>query len=289
MWSGDLTPYPFDQWGESGPFAFLGDDYLADDHLVDVLRSALHEDYADASDEEVDQALSNILSSMSPAESINFASALNQIARSSANLASDPTFGAIARTALPIAGGAVGTYFGGPMGTALGSQLGASAARALPTRSAGGQPPRPGPAGVAVPPVTPPVMAPWPDPVSMAAPASVVPVPAASAGSSAATQAAVLSQNPQALQGLLAAALGQHGRREVGGVPVAQLLGMLSQVYGQAAADADELLYLDRLGDDEESAEDVPMFESDQALYTALVDADNIELAEAFEHEGLWP
>lgn len=271
------------------------DDYLADDHLTDVLRLALHQDYADASDDEVDQALSNILSSMSPAESINFAGALNQISRSATNLASDPTFGAVARTALPIAGGAVGTYFGGPMGTALGSQLGASAARALPTRSAGGPPPKQAPAaGMAPPmqpmpvsPLTPPAAGGF-DPASMVAPPASLPAPAASAGSSAAAQAAVLSQNPQVLQGLIAAALGQHGRRQVGGIPVAQLLGMLSQVYGQAAADADELLYLDGMGEDGETVEDALLFDSDQALYIALVDADNIELAEAFEQEGLW-
>jgi hypothetical protein len=122
----------------------------------------------------------------------------------------------------------------------------------------------------------------------MVAPPAALPVPAASAGSSAAAQAAVLSQNPQVIQGLIAAALGQHGRRQVGGIPVAQLLGMLSQVYGQAAADADELLYLNGMGEDGETVEDALLFDSDQALYTALVDADNIELAEAFGQEGLW-
>lgn len=37
----------------------------------------------------------------------------------------------IAKTALPIAGGALGTFFGGPVGTAIGGQLGSMAGSAL--------------------------------------------------------------------------------------------------------------------------------------------------------------
>ncbi|MGH3804349.1 MAG: hypothetical protein ACRDTD_30275, partial [Pseudonocardiaceae bacterium] len=46
---------------------------------AEVLREALHEDYADALPEELEAALGNILDSMSPAESFNFAKALRQI------------------------------------------------------------------------------------------------------------------------------------------------------------------------------------------------------------------
>lgn len=40
-------------------------------------------------------------------------------------------------------------------------------------------------------------------------------------------------------------AMGEHGRKSVNRVPVAALMSMLSSVCGKAAADADELMYLD--------------------------------------------
>src|SRR4051794_28997049 len=97
----------------------LGDDVLSDvrgglDHLVGVLRNTLHEDYADASDEDVEQALTGILDTMGPAEAFNFSSAISQIGRSAGSLLSDPTVASIARTALPMAGGAFGPPVGGP-------------------------------------------------------------------------------------------------------------------------------------------------------------------------------
>jgi hypothetical protein len=88
--------------------------------LADVLRSVLHEGYADASDEEMNDALANVLDSISPAEAFNFASALDRIGKGASQLISDPTFAAVAQTALPILGGAAGTMIGGPIGTALG-------------------------------------------------------------------------------------------------------------------------------------------------------------------------
>jgi hypothetical protein len=68
-------------------------------------------------------------------------------------------------------------------------------------------------------------------------------------GSAAAAQALVLTQQPDVLRGLLAAALGRPGRLQVDGTPVAQLLALLSQILGQAAADADELMYLEQRSD----------------------------------------
>ena len=122
---GDLT-------GESG-----WTDDLETEELADVLRSAMREEYADASDEEMGDALENVLDAMSPAEAFNFGSALSQIGKSAARLASDPAFVQVVRTAAPIAGGALGTVIGGPVGTALGSQLGSLAASALPARARG--------------------------------------------------------------------------------------------------------------------------------------------------------
>ena len=62
---------------------------------------------------------------------------------------------------------------------------------------------------------------------------------------------------------------------------------MLSQVFGQAAADADELMYLEQQADATESVlEDAPAG-SVRSLYTDLLGADNLELAEAAEWDGL--
>ncbi len=123
---------------------------LGAEEFTGALRSAMREEYADASAEEMGEALANVLDSMSPAEGFNFTSALNQIV-------SHPTFAAVAKTALPIAGGLLGTAIGGPVGTALGSQLGNLAASALPT-PAGPRPAAPRPAALppaAIPPPAP--------------------------------------------------------------------------------------------------------------------------------------
>jgi len=291
------------------------------EELADVLRSALRDEHADASDAEMGDALENVLDSMSAAEAFNFGSALSQIGKSASKLAADPAFAQIVRTAAPIAGGALGTVIGGPVGTALGSQLGNLAASALPAPPA----PRPVPAAAPAPP--PPVPAP-PPPVPVpappvraapppaspaqpaAAPVTAEPVPGAVAiappevppaararpssvtgGSAAAAQGLVLSQQPEILRSLLAAALGQQGRQQVSGVPVAQLLTLFSQVIGQAAADADELMYLEQQPDAAESAVEDVSPGSVRSLYADLLGADNLEFAEAAGWEGLdqWP
>jgi hypothetical protein len=106
-------------------------------------------------------------------------------------------------------------------------------------------------------------------------------------GSAAAAQAVVLSNHPDLLSGLVATALGQHGRKEVSGIPVAQLLALFSHVVGQAAADADELMYLGQQADAAENVvEDAPGT-SVRSLYTDLLGADNFELAEAAEWDEL--
>jgi hypothetical protein len=291
---------------------------LSAEELADVLRSSLREEYADASDAEMGDALENVLDSMSAAEAFNFGSALGQIGKSVTKLASDPAFAQIVRTAAPIAGGTLGTLIGGPVGTALGSQLGTLAAQALPAPPAPpppAAPPAPRPAAppspppalaaplpaaptpapappVAAPPVAaPPVAAPPVSGVAAPPPAapSAAPVRASAlaGGSAAAAQGLILCQQSEILRSLLATALGQQGRQQVSGVPVAQLLTLFSQVIGQAAADADELMYLEQQPDAAESAvEDVPPG-SIRLLYADLLGADNLEFAEAAEWEGL--
>ena len=280
------------------------DEGLAAGELADVLHSTMREEYADASDEEMGDALENVLDSMSPAEAFNFGSALNQIGKSASRLASDPAFIQVVRTAAPIAGGALGTAIGGPLGTALGSRLGTLAAKALPARAApppvaaGPAPsaaaPSPGippPPGIA-PPAAPEPLAATPVPGAAAipqpeVPAAQKPTSSVAGGSAAAAQALVLSQQTDVLRSLLATALGQHGRQQVSGLPAAQVINLFSQVLGQAAADADELMYLGRQADAAENVFADAQAGSVRSLYTDLLSADNLELAEAAEWDGL--
>ena len=258
-----------------GADAFAGEDSRAEGldaaDLTDALRSALNEDYAEAGDEEVGDALANVLDSMSAAEAFNFASALNRIGKGASQLVSDPTFAAVAQTALPIVGSAAGTMIGGPAGTALGGKLGSLAASALPTR----------PAAAPVPAVPVPAV-PAAAPATPTGPASPV-----AGGSTAAARGLVLTQQPEVLRSLLAAALGEHGRQTVSGVAVPQVLGMLSQVFGEAAADADELMYLGQRPDAADSALEEAPADAIDSLYADLLGADNLELAEAAEWN--WP
>jgi hypothetical protein len=242
----------------------------------------------------MEDALANVLDSLSPAEAFNFSSALDRIGKGSSRLISDPAFASVAHTALPVLGGAAGTLIGGPAGTALGGKLGSLAASALPT------PPRPAPVtarpaaaapspGIPASATQPVVAAPAPSAAAITLP-GVPPQPGsaspAAGGSAAAAQGLVLTQQPDVLQSLLATALGQHGRQTVSGVPVAQVLGLLSQVFGKAAADADELMYHGQQSDSAESVLDAPGDPAD-LLYDDLLGADNLELAEATGWD--WP
>jgi hypothetical protein len=265
---------------------------LSPEQLADVFRSALRAEYADASDAEMGDALENVLDSMSAAEAFNFGSALGQIGKSASKLMTDPTFQQIVKTAAPIAGGALGTVIGGPIGTALGTQLGTMAASALPAPAAP-QAPTPPPVPPAPPPpavsVLPAPAVPMPAaPLALSPPTAPPPTRASSVagGSAAAAQGLVLSQQPEVLRALLATALGQHGAQQVSGVPVAQLLNMFSQVIGRAAADADELMYLEQQPDVAEgTVEDVPLSQV-RGLYADLLGADNLEFAETVGWEG---
>ena len=265
------------------------------------MRLVLSDEYAHATDAEMEEALADVMDAMSPTEAFNFGSALNQIGRGAGQVFSDPTFASIARTALPIAGGALGTVIGGPVGTALGSQLGTIAANALPPPPAArppGRPSVPGP-GVVLPglPVAPAPAAAHPQPGVPGAPPGAAGSPVVG-GSTAAAQGLVLAGHPMLKRALASAAFGQHGQQQVAGISVAQLLGMLSQVMGQAAADADELLYLsggpsqvateDWQGEGEGDSEGWSSG-GDLGLYTSIIDADDLEFAETIDLGSMAP
>jgi hypothetical protein len=218
---------------------------------------------------------------LSAAEAFNFASAIDRIGKGTSQLVSDPAFVSVAHTALPVLGGAAGTLIGGPAGTALGGKLGSLAASAMPAHVSSGD----GPAGrggfspgIPASATQPGVGAPAPSAAAIAQP-GVPPQPSlassAAGGSAAAAQGLVLTQQPDVLRSLLATALGQHGRQTVSGVPVAQVLGLLSQVFGKAAADADELMYLGQSPDAAESVLD-GAGDSADLLYADLLGADNL-------------
>jgi hypothetical protein len=239
------------------PTVDIAEDWFGEESvdLAEVLRNALDDVYADTDPEEMEDALVEVLGSMSPAEAFNFAKAMRAIGRSASQVVTDPTFSKIARTALPVAGGAVGTVIGGPAGTALGSNLGTVVAGAMPGKS---------PARTAV----------------------ATPAPAVAGGSAAATQALILTEQPDVKEVLLKLALGQQAQQSVNGMPVAKLMNMLSSVFGQAAADADELMYLESdccCTDDSDELLDEESASSDRSIYTTLLDADNYEIAEALE------
>ena len=242
----------------------LVDELAMDDdgslRLGEVLGEALRDEYADATPEELDVALLDVVESMTPAEAINFTSALRQIEKGAARTLQDPAVAQLVATGLPLAGGAAGTLIGGPVGTAVGSGLGGAAAKAL-----AGKPPAAAPRAAAGPQTS-----------------------AVASGSAAAKQGLVLCQQPEVLKCLLALALGQHGQQSVAGMPVGSVMSLLSTIFGQAAADAEELIeageglpeYL--LDADGELAADPGSPEDRaQALYSALLDAEDAYLAEA--------
>jgi hypothetical protein len=269
--------------------------------LADALRSAMSREYADASAQEMGDALEALFGSMTPAEAFNFSSALKQIGTHGSKLLSDPTFIQVASTAAPIVLGVAGTALGGPAGGALGAGLGNIAANALSARAA--RPPaaaqptaaEPAPSAAAMPapsplpsPVVPPPVPSAPTlPSPEIPPPAPRPAPSIAGGSAAAARALVLAMQPDVLRSLLATALGRYGGKESSGLPVAQIVTLFSEAIGEAAADADELMYLGQHPDAKESLpEDTPAG-SARSLYTELLGADNIELAEAAGLDGL--
>ncbi|MBL8930513.1 MAG: hypothetical protein JNL54_10355 [Kineosporiaceae bacterium] len=245
-------------WGDSEGWPGLGG----------VLQEVIHPELAGGLDaQDYDDAMEAVLGSVSAAEAFNIAKALRQIGGGAGQVLANPAVSQIARTALPTATGALGTVIGGPVGTALGTRLGSLAAGALTRQGA----PRPAA------PITTATASPAATPVA--------------GGSAAAAQGLVLTQQPDVLKALLALALGGNGSRQVGGVPVTSVMNMLSQVFGQAAADADELAHPGGWAADAEGGylegshleagwpPDDLGSANPRSLYTALLDADNEELS----------
>lgn len=253
----------------------------ADDDLAPVLGEVLDERYLAETGESLDDALADLLANASPSEAFSIGKALQQIQRGAGAILADPAVAQVARSALPLAGGALGTVVGGPVGTAVGTSLGSAAARALPP---GAVTPRGAQSAAA------------PGAGGSVGAAPAVPAAATGAGTTVAPRwgqrALAATQQSDVLRHVLAAALGPAGQRTVNGVPVASVLAMLSSVFGRAAAEADELAYLDDAegGADavEETAEETAWGELDtdadlDALYRSLLAAEDAELDDVMD------
>jgi hypothetical protein len=226
--------------------------------LAEAFGEAFGDEYAYATPDELDAGLLSVQEALTPAEAINFTSALRQIRKGATRALTHPTVAQLAASGIPLAGAAAGTLLGGPAGTAMGSKLGAVAAKAL----SGGPP-------AAVPP-----------------PAAAPQGSSVAGGSTAAAQGAVLSQQPEVIKSMMALALGDKGRSSVAGIPVGDVMQMLSTIFGKAAEDAEELRWMDdgQPGDAEDLyADPASPEERAQALYSALLDAENQHLTEASE------
>lgn len=216
------------------------------DDMAEGLRAVLREDYADASSEEVHEALFDILETMSPAEGFSFAKALKQIGKAGKRVLRDPKVSQIAGTVLPVAGAAIGTVYGGPAGTAVGSQLGNVAASAFK----GARKQRTTPAGRAQPgrpDARRPTAARRPSRTTTRLRPAASARPSPQGGSSAAAQLLTLTQNPEILKSLMALALGAQGRAAVNPkgsratVPVGAVVNLLATLTRRAARDAEAL------------------------------------------------
>jgi hypothetical protein len=259
----EMTEEPFDTLEDDiSEFAELDGPDIFDDsaELAETLRDVLHDDYADASNEEMQDALFNILDTMTPAEGFNFMKTLRNIGKAGKKILKDPVVGQIAKVALPAAGAALGTVVGGPLGTAVGGKLGQVAGQAF----TGASKPR------------------------KAATRAKAAKTSPKGGSAAAAKLLQLTQNPDMLKSLMALALGSHGKKSIKvgksgpTVGAGAFINLLSTLAKKASEDADELsreseaasaYWLDSEGD--YLADPADPESRAEALYSVLADAEN--------------
>ncbi len=230
-----LEAYPEHGWAASPP-AFLADSedwnrvYQAGVSYQDGVRMMLGPEGESLTDPEVDQLLERITDSMEPADAAEFIKGLGRALSGAL-----PVLGQVAKTALPIVGGAVGSIVAPGIGTALGGALGGAAANLVGQATARRPaPPRPRPPMPAMPGHA------MPGP-AMAGPGMAMPrmpMPAmAPPQAGAAQQLLGLLNNPQLLGGLANAALGGAGAMPGGGAALGPLLGSLARLAEDAAAE----------------------------------------------------
>lgn len=249
------------------------------DSLAEALGDILNDSYADASIGELHDVLDEIEESLSPAEAFNFRKALRAAAKTGTQILKDPMVGQIAQTALPIAGGALGTMIGGPAGTMVGAQLGQVAGSAF----AGAQ------KAHATPTTQTAVAQPAATPVATAAPQTAA---LGANGSQAAAQLLQLLQNPAVQRGLLALAMGGQARQTVrtgeSEVPVSSFMNLLNSLSTQAAQDAATIATEATLFENDSEAlgglaRSEPVYEEPESLYHVLQQDEAIRLEQEAE------
>ena len=195
----------------------------------------------------VEQQLSGLLARLSPADAENILSGFKDVGQNLQRFATSKEVKGFVRTAAPIAGGVVGTYFGGPMGTQFGAQLGGMAGRAV---TGGGLPTGAQARQVAQGAVQGAVHGAVHGAVQGAMPALGIVPPQGdpTAGSTAAAQLLSIIQNPALVSSLLSLTMGANGAATVpvggGGtqVPVGAMMNLVGTLANQAAEDADAIL-----------------------------------------------
>lgn len=249
------------------------------DSLAEALGEILNDSYAGANMDELHDVLDEIQESLTPAEAFNFRKALRAAAKTGTQILKDPMVGQIAQTALPIAGGALGTMIGGPAGTMVGAQLGQVAGSAF----AGAQ------QAHATPATQPTVGRPVATPMTAAQPQAS---PLGANGSPAAAQLLQLLQNPAVQKGLLALAMGSQARQTVRAgeseVPVGSFMNLLNTLSAQAAQDAVSLSPNESLSEDDGEAlggiaRIEPMYAEPESLYHMLHQDEAVRLEQEAE------
>jgi hypothetical protein len=238
----ELEAYPAQAWTTPPP-AFLAESedwsrlYSAGVTYQDGVRMLLGPEGESLTDPEVDHILERITDSMEPAQAAEFLSGVGRALQGAL-----PALGQVAKVALPIVGGAIGSVVAPGIGTALGGALGGVAGnlvgKATTQRPAPQRARMPAPAGPSFAMPRPQAM---PFPQNMGAPGMQTAMQMAGATaapmSSASQQLLGLLNNPQLLGGLANAALGGAGAMPAGGASLAPLLNSLASLAGEAAAE----------------------------------------------------
>lgn len=210
----------------------------------------------------IERQVNELFERLAPADAENFLNSLKDVGRNIQKAASSKEFKGIVGTAAPIAGGAIGTYFGGPVGMQVGAQLGSVAGQAVTGGGMSGAFPAHNLASAPVG-ISPGTHAGANQGAAGAAPSLggvtagigiAPPVGDVAAGSSAAAQLLSVIRNPAFVASLLSLAMGANGAPTVPvgtlgtAVPVGAMMNLTRTLINRATEDAEEILLSTRDG-----------------------------------------
>lgn len=249
-----------DDWEEFNDELYLGDSLnesapwlVNSEEELEGFRTLLNDRYRNVGVSMLDESLTDVYNSLSPAEEFNFGNVLKSVARAGNTIVSNPLIKQVGAATLPMAGAAAGTLFGGPIGTAVGNKIGQIAGQKL---------------------------------FGQNVPAMPTPAGNVAAGSTAAQQLLQLTQNPTVLRSLGSLAMGALGSKSVSTIGSGQtfnpasIINMLATLAQQASADAEELYGEDKsfYSDGESFSDPVNPEERAATLYAHLMNAENESL-----------